>query len=293
MDTMTTFNNHNLAEHYLTKDEIKARCPLAFVEKPTRAAVSDKYSLFSSERVVDDLEKLGWLCVEAKQKKAKANSTGQFSYHQLWFQNPNISITKVVGDQETIECYPRIFLGNSADGLSCLKFGVGLYRCVCSNGLVVSDRQLAEFSVRHIYYTFEYVQELVQKIVAELPNQIKCINEMQQVELTEDQKLEFAEKALKVRQGNPDLKVDKETLEDILTPKRKEDEGSDLWSVYNVIQEKMTQGGFSMKKDEAKKARTVKKITSFVRESNISRKIDEIARNYVGLPVKEAEIVAA
>lgn len=293
MDTMTTFNNHNLAEHYLTKDEIKARCPLVFVEKPTRAAVSDKYSLFSSERVVDDLEKLGWLCVEAKQKKAKANSTGQFSYHQLWFQNPNISITKIVGDQETIECYPRIFLGNSADGLSCLKFGVGLYRCVCSNGLVVSDRQLAEFSVRHIYYTFEYVQELVQKIVAELPNQVKCINEMQQVELTEDQKLEFAEKALRARQGNPDLKADKETLEDILTPKRKEDEGSDLWTVYNVIQEKMTQGGFSMKKDEAKKARTVKKITSFVRESNISRKIDEVARNYVGLPVKEAEIIAA
>lgn len=290
---MTTFNNHNLAEHYLTKDEIKARCPLAFVEKPTRAAVSDKYSLFSSERVVDDLEKLGWLCVEAKQKKAKANSTGQFSYHQLWFQNPNVYITKIVGDQETIECYPRIFLGNSADGLSCLKFGVGLYRCVCSNGLVVSDRQLAEFSVRHIYYTFEYVQELVQKIVAELPNQVKCINEMQQVKLTEDQKLEFAEKALKVRQNNPELKVDKETLEDILTPKRKEDEGSDLWSVYNVIQEKMTQGGFSMKKDEAKKARTIRKVTSFVRESNISRKIDEIARNYVGLPVKEAEIIAA
>lgn len=293
MSTMTTFNNHNLADHYLTKDEIKARCPLAFVEKPTRTAVSDKYSLFSSERVVDDLEKLGWLCVEAKQKKAKANSTGQFSYHQLWFQNPNVSISKVVDGQETIECYPRIFLGNSADGLSCLKFGVGLYRCVCSNGLVVSDQQLAEFSVRHIYYTFEYVQELVQKIVAELPNQVKCINEMQGVELTEDQKLEFAEKALRVRQGNPELKVDRETLEDILTPKRKEDEGSDLWSVYNVIQEKMTQGGFSMKKDEAKKARTVKKITSFVRESNISRKIDEIARNYVGLPVKEAEIVAA
>lgn len=293
MSTMTTFNNHNLADHYLTKDEIKARCPLAFVEKPTRTAVSDKYSLFSSERVVDDLEKLGWLCVEAKQKKAKVNSTGQFSYHQLWFQNPNVSISKIVDGQETIECYPRIFLGNSADGLSCLKFGVGLYRCVCSNGLVVSDQQLAEFSVRHIYYTFEYVQELVQKIVAELPNQVKCINEMQGVELTEDQKLEFAEKALRVRQGNPELKVDRETLEDILTPKRKEDEGSDLWSVYNVIQEKMTQGGFSMKKDEAKKARLVKKITSFVRESNISRKIDEIARNYVGLPVKEAEIVAA
>lgn len=290
---MTTFNNHNLADHYLTKDEIRSRCPLAFVTKPTREGLSGKYELFSSERVVDDLEKLGWLCVEAKQKKAKANTPGQFSYHQLWFQNPNVSISKVVDGEETIECYPRIFLGNSADGLSSLKFGVGLYRCVCSNGLVVSDQQLAEFSVRHIYYTFEYVQELVQKIVAELPNQVKCINEMQQVQLTEDQKLEFAEKALRARQGNPELKVDQETLEDILTPKRKEDEGSDLWSVYNVIQEKMTQGGFSMKKDEAKKARTVKKITSFVRESNISRKIDEIARNYVGLPAKEAEIIAA
>lgn len=300
MSTMTSFRDHELANHYMSKEEIRKACPVAFAEVPTRDKVSDKYVMMSSERVIDDMEKLGWKVVSACQRKpskklAEDGKVSQFSYHQIWFQNPEISITRTNKEgTEEIDCYPRICLQNSADGLSRLKFGCGLFRLVCSNGLVIADQKLAEFSVQHINYTFEYVQKLIQEIVAELPNQVEQINMMQHVQLTFEQKLEFAKEALKVRRGldqEDELKVDEETLTDMLTPKRDEDKGDDLWKVYNVLQEKVVKGGFMMAKDENSKARKVREVKSFISSFSMSKDLDSIARAY--LPVKEVEPVAA
>ncbi len=36
-------------------------------------------------------------------------------------------------------------------------------------------------------------------------------------------------------------------VQEFLTPTRKEDEGSDLWSVFNLVQEKLVNGMFDMK----------------------------------------------
>lgn len=300
MSTITSFKDHELANHYMSKEEIRKACPVAFAEVPTRDKVSDKYVMMSSERVIDDMEKLGWKVVSACQRKpskklAEDGKVSQFSYHQIWFQNPEISITRTNKEgTEEIDCYPRICLQNSADGLSRLKFGCGLFRLVCSNGLVIADQKLAEFSVQHINYTFEYVQKLIQEIVAELPNQVEQINMMQHVQLTFEQKLEFAKEALKVRRGldqEDELKVDEETLTDMLTPKRDEDKGDDLWKVYNVLQEKVVKGGFMMAKDENSKARKVREVKSFISSFSMSKDLDSIARAY--LPVKEVEPVAA
>lgn len=300
MSTMTSFRDHELANHYMSKEEIRKACPVAFAEVPTRDKVSDKYVMMSSERVIDDMEKLGWKVVSACQRKpsrklAEDGKVSQFSYHQIWFQNPEIFITRTNKEgTEEIDCYPRICLQNSADGLSRLKFGCGLFRLVCSNGLVIADQKLAEFSVQHINYTFEYVQKLIQEIVAELPNQVEQINMMQHVQLTFEQKLEFAKEALKVRRGldqEDELKVDEETLTDMLTPKRDEDKGDDLWKVYNVLQEKVVKGGFMMAKDENSKARKVREVKSFISSFSMSKDLDSIARAY--LPVKEVEPVAA
>jgi hypothetical protein len=51
-------------------------------------------------------------------------------------------------------------------------------------------------------------------------------------------------------------------VSDLLTPFRPDDEGSDLWRVFNVIQEKMMRGGFSYKtpKGRITKLRGIKSI---------------------------------
>lgn len=243
-------------QKFLTEDEIRQKCPLVFATSPTNDKVSEKYTVANTYTVIQDMEKLGWKVVRAAQRKATKKSSGRFSYHMVALQNPDIKITKQVdGGEETVECFPQIILTNSHDGLSCFQFRVGLYRCICSNGLVISDAELSEFKIRHIYYSFENLRAVVGRILEALPSKVERMSQMSNVLLSEDQKLDFAKKALSIRKGvkEEELQMDEETYKDLLTPVRKEDEGSSLWNVYNVLQEKIVKGGYTTA-EEGKKA---------------------------------------
>lgn len=270
-------------QKFLTEDEIRQRCPLVFATSPTNSKVSEKYTVANTYTVIQDMEKLGWRVVRAAQRRATKKSSGRFSYHMVALQNPDIKITKQVdGGEETVECFPQIILTNSHDGLSCFQFRVGLYRCICSNGLVISDAELSEFKIRHIYYSFENLRAVVGRILEALPSKVERMSQMSNVLLSEDQKLDFAKKALSIRKGvkEEELQADEETYKDLLTPVRKEDEGSSLWNIYNVLQEKIVKGGYTTA-EEGKKARKVRKVTSFIKELDFSRRIDEVAQSYL------------
>ena len=270
-------------QKFLTEDEIRQRCPLVFATSPTNSKVSEKYTVANTYTVIQDMEKLGWKVVRAAQRRATKKSSGRFSYHMVALQNPDIKITKQVDEgEEIVECFPQIILTNSHDGLSCFQFRVGLYRCICSNGLVISDAELSEFKIRHIYYSFENLRAVVGRILEALPSKVERMSQMSNVLLSEDQKLDFAKKALSIRKGvkEEELQADEETYKDLLTPVRKEDEGSSLWNVYNVLQEKIVKGGYTTA-EEGKKARKVRKVTSFIKELDFSRRIDEVAQSYL------------
>ena len=270
-------------QKFLTEDEIRQRCPLVFATSPTNDKVSEKYTVANTYTVIQDMEKLGWKVVRAAQRRATKKSSKRFSYHMVALQNPDIKITKQVdGGEEIVECFPQIILTNSHDGLSCFQFRVGLYRCICSNGLVISDAELSEFKIRHIYYSFENLRAVVGRILEALPSKVERMSQMSNVLLSEDQKLDFAKKALSIRKGvkEEELQADEETYKDLLTPVRKEDEGDSLWNVYNVLQEKVIKGGYTTA-EEGKKARKVRKVTSFIKELDFSRRIDEVAQSYL------------
>lgn len=270
-------------QKFLTEDEIRQKCPLVFATSPTNDKVSEKYTVANTYTVIQDMEKLGWKVVRAAQRRATKKSSGRFSYHMVALQNPDIKITKQVdGGEEIVECFPQIILTNSHDGLSCFQFRVGLYRCICSNGLVISDAELSEFKIRHIYYSFENLRAVVGRILEALPSKVERMSQMSNVLLSEDQKLDFAKKALSIRKGvkEEELQADEETYKDLLTPVRKEDEGDSLWNVYNVLQEKIVKGGYTTA-EEGKKARKVRKVTSFIKELDFSRRIDEVAQSYL------------
>ena len=62
---------------------------------------------------------------------------------------------------------------------------------------------------------------------------------------------------------------------------RSEDHGDDLWTVYNILQEKMTRGGFKASADPAKKPRKVRAITAVAKDLDMNRKLFRYAAGYV------------
>jgi hypothetical protein len=203
-----------------------------------------------------------------------------FSKHMIKFQNSNIVIKGNNGD----DVYPEIILTNSHDGITSFKFMMGLYRVVCSNGLVIADQELAKFKMRHMGYSFEDLQELVQKTIQELPAKVEVINRMKTTTLTEEQQRELALKAFLLRKGvamgDEGSNVDSETIDAMLDTRREQDKGDDLWLTFNRVQESITQGGFTAALTGAK-VRKVRKISSFEKDLKLNQELFKLALEYV------------
>ena len=275
-DLVQNFNKG--LDSYLTKDQLKEVCPVAFKDAPTNPKVTDKYLFVNTETIVDDLEKLGWKPVSAAMRKSRGKDT-IFSKHMVSFQNPDIKITSKDGDN----AFPRIIMTNSHDGLQAFKFSVGIFRLVCSNGLVVADEKFSDFKIRHKGYTFTELRDVVAQAVKDLPNKVEVLNKMRNKILTQDEKQKLALDAMLIRAGiTPDsdkakkFEYDKETIEDILDPKREADKGDSLWKVFNVVQEKITQGEFHAALKGAK-VRKVRKIKSFEKDLQVNKELFKLA----------------
>lgn len=262
-------------DSYLTKEQIKEVAPVVFATEPTNKNVSEKYLHVNTETVIDDLAKLGWLPVTAMQRRTKPRKDGSptiRSKHMVSFQNPDLMIKGTNGD----DAFPRIIVTNSHDGLSSFQFRVGIYRLVCSNGLVVADEEFSAFSIKHKGYTFEELQTVVSSAVEDLPNKIVVLNKMQDRMLTAEEQRQLAIDAMALRSTNPDTKYDEASIQEVLTATRKEDEGDSLWLVFNRVQESIINGGYSAAL-RGSKVRKVKKIKSFERDLQVNQDLFKLA----------------
>ena len=287
-DTMLSFSDNSLSTNFLSMDDLRKACPAAFKTSPTNPNVSERYVHANTATVVEDLAKLGWRPVQAKQCRPKKNSKGIRSLHMIAFQNPEVKISKMVENSdgtttEIVDSYPRIILTNSHDGFNSFKFILGLVRLICSNGLVLCSDEFANLSIRHINYTFETLRTVVTDIVGRVPYIVNTMNDMKNTIISDDNKKELATAVVKIRkemEDNQQIELDEATIMDILMPVREEDKGDDLWTVFNVCQEKMIKGGFhSVGKNN--KSRKQRGITSVKKDIEYNQQLWNLAMNYL------------
>lgn len=252
----------------ISKEQVKQVAPSVFT-KHGASNVSEKYSHIPTERVMDDMSALGWNVVDAKEIKARQNQG--FQKHMLIFANPEIVINGADGDT----VFPRILLTNSHDGKNAFSFQAGLFRLVCSNGLVIADEQFGKMKIRHMGYDFEALQDLITQMVEKLPLTVESMNRFKNKQLSEDQKQKFALEALGLR-----FDTDNKTfnVDEFLTPTRKEDEGNDLWSVFNLVQEKLVNGMVDYR--AGSKQRKARRIKNFQQDVKLNSELYELALAY-------------
>jgi hypothetical protein len=243
-------------------EQIKKIAPSVFTTEKA-PHLTDKYIQTPTSRVVEDLMSLGWQVTKAQEVKARKGQG--FQKHIIVFRNPEIMIKGKDGD----DSFPQILLTNSHDGKAAFNFRVGIFRLVCSNGLVISDADFSNVSIRHINYTFESLQAKVAEMITKLPNLVQKINLFKSTELTEDQMADFATKAMQLRTK------ERVNIMNVLTPDRPQDSGNDLWVVFNRVQEKLLGGSYRAGK---RKARSVK---NFQKDIELNEKLFELAEAYL------------
>jgi len=253
-------------------EEIKQIAPSVFTTEKA-AHLTDKYVQTPTSRVVEDLMNLGWQVTKAQEVKSRKYKG--FQKHIVVFRHPDIQIKGKNGD----DSFPQILLTNSHDGKNAFTFTAGLFRMVCENGLVVSSREFESMKIRHYGYSFDELQNTIKSIVEKLPLTVESLNKFRSVELGQEQMLDFAQKALATRFSEEEIENIQIDFEDLLTPVREADKGNDLWSVYNVVQEKLTHGLFNYK--YGVKTRKARKIKNFSQDMALNEKLYDLALEYV------------
>ena len=259
---------------FMNKKEMSEIAPSIFTMKPSNE-VTEKYTHIPTEKVIDDMELLGWGVVDVKQVKARTEKTQGVQKHLVVFRNNDVVINGEDGDT----VFPQVLLTNSHDGKNAFTFTAGLFRMVCENGLVVSTSKFEDVKMRHMGYSFEELQVKIKDMVEKLPLTVESMNKMQATELEEKKALDFAKKALQTRFTDKEMKRIKVDYKSLLTPVRDEDKGKDLWSVFNVVQEKIVEGDFEY--SAAGKIRKARQIKNFRQDLKVNKELFDLALEYV------------
>jgi len=217
----------------LTIDELKRVAPAAFATAPAEST-SSRYNMINTLDIVNEMQKAGFSIGSARQSGGFVNR--DFKRHMVRFQPASLSGVNVG------EVIPQLVLVNSHDGKSSYQFSAGLFRLACSNGLMVPQATVAMVRVSHLSDAREVVDASFE-IVKEFPKVISEAGSFKQVAMSEQAQANFALAASTMRYG-AELKNHPVGPKRLLRPRRIEDGGSDLWSVFNRVQENIIKGGF-------------------------------------------------
>jgi hypothetical protein len=264
---MFDLNKHT----FLSLDEIKEKANSIFASKGAEST-SEKYSHIPTHKVIEDMALLGWSVTDVKQVKARKGAG--FQKHLVVFRNNDIMINGEDGD----DVFPQILLTNSSDGKNAFTFQCSIFRMVCENGLVISTQDFAKLRIRHMGYKFEELQNTINSIIEMLPLTVESMNKMKNIQLVESQIMDLAKQALTVRFGEEEINRITIDYTEFTRPTRKEDEGNDLWRVFNRIQEKVIEGDFNY--SAGGKSRKARKIKNFQQDIKVNEGLWELTEKF-------------
>ena len=163
----------------------------------------------------------------------------------------------------------QLLVTNSHEGSTALRFQLGYYRYVCSNGLVVGRDIVAPISVRH---TLENTEKLNDTIAAVLMQKNKVIENIDRMQAKIIQKEDYAS----ILKASLDIRGYNKDKYGILTPifeiKRLEDQKADAFTVLNVIQENLLRTGFKAENERNEKI-TMRAIKSLDEQNRINSEL--------------------
>lgn len=201
---------------------------------------SERYTYIPTSVVIDGLRANGFEPTFAKQGRCRIPGKADFTKHLIRFrfagQAPAL---RKVGDT-----FPEVVLLNSHDGTSAYQLMAGVFRMVCLNGMVASDRELATVKVPHKGDVVRQVIEGSYTVLEESRRALGQAEAWSDVTLSREEQGIMAEAAHVLRFGESGAATPIRP-EQMLTVRRREDEGRDLWTTANVLQENAIRGGLT------------------------------------------------
>jgi hypothetical protein len=213
--------------------------------------MSPKYTFIPTERVLSGLMQAGFVPVDARQTVVRRASP--------------IHARHVVRLRRRFETVQRT---------SAYQLRLGIFRVVCTNGLIVSRGAFPAYCVSHR-------GNVVDDVIAgalETSERFGCladqVERMEQRTMSKDQQVAFARRALALRFPDPDQHGMQPSQ--LLSCRRTEDLGDDLWSTLNKVQENLCGGGLRRFSATGRLTRT-RRLTSIKEDVKVNGQLWDLA----------------
>jgi Domain of unknown function (DUF932) len=116
----------------LSDEELRHCAPSIFASQPIDT-VSNRYSFLPTSSILREMRQNGWVPVRAEQQNVRTEARRGFQKHLIRFAR-----AEHLESWEKNQVRPEVVLLNSHDKSGAYQLHCGLFRLVCSNGIVVS-----------------------------------------------------------------------------------------------------------------------------------------------------------
>ncbi len=264
----------------LNNKELQEQAPTLFTEQPHHE-VSDKYHFIPTIEVIEQIKTHGFYPVSVSQANVRDEDKQGYQQHCVRFQHFEDLLTP---DGNVVE----LLLFNSHDRTKAFTISAGIYRYVCSNGLVIADSVFESYKIKHLGDRDNDVENAVARIVAIKPKLLKKVNVFENIILNQSEKEAFVKNALPLRFDNY---LELNDANDLLIPLRDEDRKDDLYTTLNVLQENLLFSNIKGYNKDTGRKFTSKKITSISKDTEINKGLWSIAEKIAF--IKEPDLIAA
>jgi hypothetical protein len=255
-----------MSQFPLTNSELLAKAPALFTQEP-HYDVSDKYHFIPTIDVIEEIRANNWYPVNVSEAKIRNDDKQGYQQHLVRFRHFDDLLNP---PENAVE----LLLFNSHDRTKSFSISAGIFRYVCSNGLVIADSVFESHTIRHLGSDRDNdVANAIASIISVKPKLMKKVDTLNSIELTELEKESFAHSSIPLR-FEDHLEVN---YKDVLTPHREEDRNNRLYTVMNIIQENLLRGNLSGTNKITGKRFTSKEITSISKDTEINKSLWDIA----------------
>jgi hypothetical protein len=217
----------------LNNDINKLSAFIPSLDKDWRASqrINSKATMIESLDAVREFQHQGWNIAGAYEQRNKQNR--KIGSHFIRMEHPDF---KVTNSKCQIDAVATMNIFNSCNGSKPMELDLGAYRLVCENGMI-AHTSYSSAKVPHTEKGQYSLQEILCDLGIRTQGVMEEFNKLKERDLSPQEAMNLATQAADIRFGKGH-RIDVSQLLNIV---REEDKGEDVWTVFNRIQENLTQ----------------------------------------------------
>lgn len=208
--------------------------------KQAHESTAETYGFVSSEKVLETFEFAGWKPVSQKVTNPRKDDRKGFQKHLVRLESDEFPEMPAVKS-----CRPQLVFLNSHDKASSMRLSWGLFRLICTNGLVMGDT-VGEIRLNHTINVQNRLAGAIDTMLANFPKLVEQVDALANKKLAPSAVNKLIKTVYDARLAH--VKNLRE-VEYRLPVLRAGDTGQDAFTIFNRVQEQVIKGGINYSYD--------------------------------------------